>query len=120
MNVACKCSLGVCLFEKMKDVQVLCRMNEQLNSIKAYVIVCKDRTKKSDVLVFWNPNRAGYTEDLERAGSYNREEVEDICSSGLHEYYLRSTLNSSNAKKSVIDRDYLYREISEFGESELP
>ena len=44
-----------------------------------YVIVCIDRTKKSDTLIFWKRNRAGYTNDLTMAGRYSDLESAEIC-----------------------------------------
>ena len=31
-------------------------------------------------ILFWGPNRRGYTTDLKQAGKYNGEEAEQICS----------------------------------------
>ena len=99
----CVCN-GLChrdnLFHGMR-----CALDEQLDSLKVFVVVCIDRTRESDLLVFWRPNRAGYTVDLEQAGSYSSNEAKEICSSGLHVPFLRSELERSKAKRTVIDRD---------------
>ena len=44
-----------------------------------YVCICVDRTEKSDTLVFWKKDRRGYTDNLNEAGLYWKEEATEIC-----------------------------------------
>ena len=44
-----------------------------------YVVVCVDRTKGSDYLVFWQANRRGYTNDLSEADIFLLSEAQQIC-----------------------------------------
>jgi hypothetical protein len=99
----CVCN-GLCHRDTLPD-GMRCTLDEQLDSLKSFVVVCIDRTRDSDLLVFWKPHRAGYTVDLEQAGSYSSNEAKEICSSGHHVPFLRSELERSKAKRTVIDRD---------------
>lgn len=99
----CVCN-GLCHRDTLPD-GTRCTLDEQLNSLKSFVLVCIDRTRDSDLLVFWKAHRAGYTVDLEQAGSYSSNEAKEICSSGHHVAFLRSELEQSKAKRTVIDRD---------------
>lgn len=44
--------------------------------MSAYLIISGDRTPTNGHLVFWGPNRAGYTAEIDRAGRYTREELQ--------------------------------------------
>ncbi len=78
----CVCNV-LCHRDTLPD-GMRCTLDDQLDSLKAFVVVCIDRTRESDLLVFWKPHRAGYTVDLEQAGSYSSNEAKEICSSGHH------------------------------------
>lgn len=43
----------------------------------SYIIV--DLTRSNDTLVYWNPDRMGYTTQLEKAGHYNVSDCKEIC-----------------------------------------
>lgn len=46
-----------------------------------YYLICLERTKDVRQLVFWKPNRKGYTLDIQEAGLYSQEETDEICNS---------------------------------------
>lgn len=43
--------------------------------ITEFLLLAVDRTEKSDVIVWWGPNRAGYVECVDRAGRYTFAEA---------------------------------------------
>jgi hypothetical protein len=46
-----------------------------------HLIVDIGESRKSDYLVFWGPDKRGYTVDLLTAGRYTKEQAEQICAS---------------------------------------
>jgi len=44
-----------------------------------YFIVCPERMKDEEDVVWWKPNYRGYTKNIEEAGRYTKEEVDKIC-----------------------------------------
>lgn len=44
--------------------------------MKTYLIYSKKHSRGE--AIWWRPNRAGYTDDLKRAGEYTKEEANDI------------------------------------------
>lgn len=51
---------------------------DEENGKYGYYIICKRRSHKTDyALNFWGPNYCGYTFDVNTAGVYTQEEVDD-------------------------------------------
>ena len=103
----CGCR-GLCCPEQWPDHR--CSLSDSIDSIPVWVVVCKDRTEESSTLVFWREDSKGYTTDLEQAGHYSQFDVDKICGD-RNSYYLRSRLERSKAKRSVVDRDSFLREM---------
>lgn len=74
-------------------------------STPEYVLVCIDRTRTSDILVFWRANGKGYTTDFEQAGLYTQEEAIKRTDCGQHLMFLAKDLSESPALRTVVDRD---------------
>ena len=53
-----------------------------------FVIVCKKRSEGED-LVYWRPDRAGYTDDLAEAGHYSGRDLEDCAGNHADWYALK-------------------------------
>ena len=43
-----------------------------------YLIICKDRTEHNKAPVYWKPNSQGYTSNIDDAGRYTKERVDQI------------------------------------------
>ena len=44
-----------------------------------YFIVCPERMKDDKKYVYWKADANGYTENVEEAGRYSKEEADKIC-----------------------------------------
>tara|TARA_Y100001963_G_C6756716_1_gene437280 strand:- start:410 stop:601 length:192 start_codon:yes stop_codon:yes gene_type:complete len=44
--------------------------------MRYYLLICLKRSSWPEKKVYWRPNRAGYTEDIDEAGFYLASEIE--------------------------------------------
>lgn len=68
-----------------------------------YYIFSWKWSQKGDTLTFWNPNKAGYTANLNNAGIYSEEEV---CSQMVI-VYSREELKKFTSDKKYEDWSFL-------------
>jgi hypothetical protein len=67
-----------------------------------FVIVCKKRSEGED-LVYWMPDRKGYTPNLEQAGRYSGRELEE-CAGEAHDWYaLKYNVPRAEGQTFIID-----------------
>jgi DNA-directed RNA polymerase subunit RPC12/RpoP len=76
-----------------------------------WVLACVDRTRSSDLIVWWAPDERGYTTDFDRAGRYTLERALEICrrtrtATGevKHLMFTVDQIMLSESKKTVVDR----------------
>jgi hypothetical protein len=67
-----------------------------------FVIVCKKRSEGED-LIYWLPNRAGYTPNLEQAGRYSGRELEDCAGHWFDWYALKYYVPRPPGQLNIID-----------------
>ena len=79
--------------------------NDRFPPSSTWIVVCVDRTRESANLVFWRPDRKGYTSDLVQAGHYLEHEAREVCDSGHHVRYRLSYLLRSPSSRTKVDRD---------------
>ena len=58
------------------------------------------------VLLFWGPNKCGYSTTLDHAGKYSKEDGEAICGSGNHQTEFMVPCKQVEAEaKQIVDLD---------------
>ncbi len=53
-------------------------MSKRIKS-RYYLLICLKRSEWPEKKVYWRPNQAGYTEDLQEAGFYEAHELKDCA-----------------------------------------
>ncbi|HIJ51321.1 MAG TPA: hypothetical protein HPP54_09765 [Nitrospinae bacterium] len=77
-----------------------------------FVIVCKKRSEGED-LIYWRPDRSGYTPNLTEAGRYSGRELEDCAGDSFDWYALKYYVPTPPGQTYIIPpREY--RELQPF------
>ena len=81
-------SLGMQVHESLQDNADRIALNVKHKDL--YYLHSTERGKHDGLIVWWRPNKAGYTANLAHAGTYTLEQAEQICldSYGEEEMYL--------------------------------
>ena len=57
----------------------MCNNSKERSPLKRFLIVCPERTIDKNCHSYWKSNRCGYTYNINEAGRYTQEEVDEIC-----------------------------------------
>lgn len=70
----------------------------------AYYIICLERSSNEDSLLFWKPGSAGYTSDIHEAGTFSKEEADNINKNERDIALTKTELFALGAKNHMIVR----------------
>ena len=53
-----------------------------MSDVKNYYFICLDQRGNEGTVLFWRPNRQGYTSDIDLAGLYSRADADELNKRG--------------------------------------